>query len=676
MKNLFRNFLALFLSVLVIMILPSNVATVLADDAVGSFIYGNTTDDQCFYERVVKLPNGNLLATMEKEFPINTNWVGMKSYNFYSSANNGRTWSLVSELDPSSYSGMSRDKMGMPGLFVLPQAMGNYPAGTILFATCDWDWNAPYCLHIWRSTDNGSSWQFHANLAPRGTGKSAWEPEFAVSSDGRLVCYYSDERPAGYDQCIALETSSDGGITWSNYTIVAGQYDANFVRGVTQDAWRPGMPRVTKLSDGSYVMVYENIGLGRGGIISCRNSSDGINWGSQTTLGTLVSSNGYSAYQTPMIACIDDGSTYGRLFVRGMNDTCSPSQCLTSTDKGATWQFIDAPLTAVRKESVASSWSGTFLADGNRLIELNNHYNGSFNEVRCGTGILYDGQLIVSGADYRIINVASGFCLDDAGGSMDWGNQLIQWTNNGLRTQFWQLENAVGSNFTFVCSFSNLAMDNPMGSMTSGTRIQQWDVNYAIAEQWKLIPDGGGRFKIQNQCSGLYLDTEGQSTANAAFIVQNSLSSNNTQKWYIQRVYETITLKSNNIPSCYVYHNSSNSVVIANTSTSLPLTSSQWRIMPGLANAGDVSFESIDRPGYYLRHYNGNVIISQNDGSEIFKSDATWRVHGALDGAAGSSFETYAFNGVYMRHYNGNLMISQISTALDRQDASFFMTYQ
>ena len=128
---------------------------IFAEGTNGTLIYGNSDDDRCFYERMVQLPNGDLLATWQREFPLVTDWSGMKSFYFYKSSDQGKTWTFLSELDPSDHPGLSRDKMGMPGLFVLPQQMGEYPAGTILFATSDWDINAEYCVHIWRSTDNG-----------------------------------------------------------------------------------------------------------------------------------------------------------------------------------------------------------------------------------------------------------------------------------------------------------------------------------------------------------------------------------------------------------------------------------------------------------------------------------------------------------------------------------------
>ena len=161
MKRTYKHIVAVVLSL--ILIASFFVLPAAAMDATGTGFFGNVIDDKCFYERAVKLPNGDLLATWCREFPIKTNWSGMKSYIFFKSSDNGSSWLPYSSLDPSNYDGLSRDKTGMPGLYVLPQAVGEYPAGTILFAVSDWDKNAQYCIHIWRSTDNGATW--HRNLS-------------------------------------------------------------------------------------------------------------------------------------------------------------------------------------------------------------------------------------------------------------------------------------------------------------------------------------------------------------------------------------------------------------------------------------------------------------------------------------------------------------------------------
>jgi hypothetical protein len=173
----------------------------------GSVIYSNVDEPEPYYTRAVKLSNGDILTTFTRKFPVSSGFVGgMQPFNFYRSTDNGKTWSYYNQIDPNDY-GLNRDKQAMTTLYVLPRKLGIYPAGTLLFASSDWNADSTYTIHIWRSTDNGATWQLHSNLAPRGTNpRSVWEPEFAVSSDGRLICFYSDERQGdvtteeGYNQ--------------------------------------------------------------------------------------------------------------------------------------------------------------------------------------------------------------------------------------------------------------------------------------------------------------------------------------------------------------------------------------------------------------------------------------------------------------------------------------------
>lgn len=605
-----------------IMIVGCFSETVSAKDAKGITIYGDADNRNSFYERVVQLNNGDLLATWMREFPLNANWAGMKNPQFYKSSDEGRTWDMCSEIIPENY-GILKDKLGMHGLYVFPQALVNYPAGTILYAVSDWNENSEYTIHIWRSTDNGSTWQLHSELAPRGN-RSTWETEFTVTEDGRLVCYYSDERQEGYDQCIAYEISNDGGVTWGGYTIVAGEYEAGWIPGVSAGNWRPGMPRVLKLKTGGYLMVYENINSSQNGIVTVRRSADGLDWGSVEELGTVVTTGKYSAYQCPAIALIDDGSEYGRLFLRGMNDNCSPSQCFTSTDNGNTWTLIEAPLTAVRNESVGSSWSGTFLSIGNKLLEINNYYNGSYNEIRVGTGILYGNQIIVSGADYEIANSSNGLYMDDPAGSLEQGTQMILWDKNNLKTQSWNFEDMGAGAYKITSNYSSLTLDNKDGSTQSGSVVRQWENNNAPAQRWLLERVGNGLLRIKNQAGGLYIDTENQSTNPHAPLVQLPLSDSGTQKWSLERIYEISRFEASNISGNYIRHESDGDIVISSEFTSLPLEDSQWYVIPGLADNSCISLESVNKPGYYLRHRNGKLELSKDDGTSLMKADATF----------------------------------------------------
>ena len=67
-----------------------------------------------------------------------------------------------------------------------------------------------------------------------------------------------------------------------------------------------------------------------------------------------------------------------------------------------------------------------------------------------------------------------------------------------------------------------------------------------------------------------------------------------------------------------------------------PYEDSQWRIVPGLADAnGYISFESVNYPGYFLRHYSYDLELAQNDDSSVFAEDATF---GIVPGLADSGW--------------------------------------
>jgi hypothetical protein len=635
-------------------------------DARGITLYGSTIDNRCFYERLVKLEDGSLLAVWMRNFPIVTEWTGMRSFYFYKSVDNGKTWKQISVLDTAAF-GFMREKQGMPGLFVFPEKLGIFPAGTIIFATTDWDKASEYTIHIFRSTDGGLSWDFHTSLAKRSS-RNTWEPEFAISADGKLVCYYSDERQPGYDQCLALEVSEDGGISWGGYKIIVGKEVPGWTPGVDPVQWRPGMPRVLRFKNGQYFMAYENIGYDPNGIITWIGSPNGLDWGEPGIVGSPVTVNGFAAYQCPEIALLDDGTANGRLFVRGMNDTCSPSLCFSSIDSGNTWELFEAPLTAVRNEGVGSGWSGTLLADGVFLYELNNHFNGNFNEIRFGTGQIFGRRMIVSTANYRVKNNASGYFLDDPDGISVPGTRLVQSPENSLFTQSYHCCHVDDMLYTIRCNHNNLQVD---AESANNYPVVLNSIAADKSRQWNILSMNNDLVKLQNADIGYLMDTLGQSVDEGKEIICAQENSGRTQAWNMERVFHVACFESFNIPKRFIRHLSDNTVIIDTNFTSLPLEDSQWIIRPGLADRFCISFESENFPGFYLRHFEGKIYIAELEETAIFRSDATFRIRPGLADNAFISLETFNFDGIYMRHRDGIVIISDIVSDLDRADATF-----
>ncbi|SDS04433.1 BNR repeat-like domain-containing protein [Paenibacillaceae bacterium GAS479] len=634
----------------------------------GSVVYSNPAEPEPFYVRAVELGNGDILTTFTPRFPGNAGWVGMQPFPFYKSTDNGATWSKISEIDPNNY-GLNRNQQGMTTLYVLPQQVGSLPAGTLLFATTDWDNSAPYTIHIWRSTDNGTTWQFHSNLAARGTAgtKRTWEPEFAVTSDGRLICYYSDERKQGYNQALAQEISSDGGLTWGNYSIIVGnQGDWN---------WRPGMPRVLKAKNGSYFMFFEMLGAAPNFAVRFKTSPDGINWGSPTDLGKVVGTGIYRASQTPEVAYIDDGTANGRFYVRGMTDVVSSAnKMFTSGDNGATWTQMDAPLTVKgTNQSTPAAWSGTLLPlNSSLLLEVNTVKVGSRNEIRANVAQVDKESSIVSGGIYKLINQNNQLVLDNGGGGSPAGTKVIQWNDLGLDTQRWRLDYRNSGFFRAMNVNNGLILDNPGGATTPGTNVVLWTNNELNTQRWKFTYKGNGYYTSMNERSGLMLDNAGGGAPAGTKVIQWTANSLDTQNWKTVRTDVEVPvnqLESFNITNSFIRYQDGRGKIDGGQYNA----ESQWKIVGGLADPSAFSIESVSSPGHYLRHRDGKIWLEPSNNTALFKQDATWKLRTGLSSPWAASFESFNITGVFMRHRNGVLEISSISTALDQQDATFYV---
>ena len=83
--------------------------------------------------------------------------------------------------------------------------------------------------------------------------------------NNQLICYYSDQRDPAHGQKLVHQVSSDLK-TWG--PIVNDEANPNY-------SARPGMPTVSKMSNGQYFFTYENGGAPEGqSIFNCTNTSD------------------------------------------------------------------------------------------------------------------------------------------------------------------------------------------------------------------------------------------------------------------------------------------------------------------------------------------------------------------------------------------------------------------
>jgi len=160
----------------------------------------------------------------------------------YQSTNGGETWTHLADVkDTVNGWGLRWE----PFLYVLPSAVGQYPAGTMLLAadSVPSDRSA-YHIDLYASTDQGATWKFVSNVAKGGG--AIYEP-FMLVYQGQLVVYFSDSRDSKYSQKLTHVTSTDL-VTWqTNVDDVTSSVQAD----------RPGMATVAALPNGNYILTYE-----------------------------------------------------------------------------------------------------------------------------------------------------------------------------------------------------------------------------------------------------------------------------------------------------------------------------------------------------------------------------------------------------------------------------------
>jgi hypothetical protein len=140
---------------------------------------------------MIQLPNGNILLAARS-----VRWQESYRLPVYRSADNGHTWSLISDIDSNE---------GRPGQLGRPD-------------------------------------------------KGVYEPHFYQLTPNELGVMYSTEKHVtespSRSQTLAEKVSTDGGVTWGREIVVAA--------GGAPD--RPGMPVWTRMKNGKFIVVFEACG--------------------------------------------------------------------------------------------------------------------------------------------------------------------------------------------------------------------------------------------------------------------------------------------------------------------------------------------------------------------------------------------------------------------------------
>ena len=302
-------------------LMDKDAANITLKKRYSSVVYTPSVDERrpgSMYPRCIVLNHneekpGALLATFEcytDQVPV---------FPIYESLDDGASWHLLSQIEDKERGFGCRYQ---PHLFELPCQVGNLPAGTILCAgnIIPGDMSQTI-LHLYNSQDGGKTWTFMSEIDAGGLAwvdpekednqRPIWEPFLELTEKGELIVFYSDERfkdTEKWNQMLAHRVSPDGGYTWGPEVVDIAYADGNL---------RPGMPIVTRMNDGRYVMVYEMVN--QDGIPVYFRISDTIeDWGEKDFMGNPIRcADGSFITGTPYVLWIPQGGEKGTLLASG-----------------------------------------------------------------------------------------------------------------------------------------------------------------------------------------------------------------------------------------------------------------------------------------------------------------------------------------------------------------------
>jgi hypothetical protein len=275
-----------------------------------------------------------------------------------------------------------------------------------------------------------------------------------------------------------------------------------------------------------------------------------------------------------------------------------------------------------------------------------------------------DGPIPGAGCPLLIDNTPYSFrpasapasCIDGVSRGVDDGVEMQQYKcSDGVNQTFWALAAPKGY-FALRNALSGKCLQVRANSLASDAVIEQATCT-GQAEQLFLPSADSGGVKIVVQSSGLSLDVAGsQITSNGQRIVQSADDGSLDMRWSIVRAGTGAFLTLSAVGQTGSVLRHVGTEIRAESSTS---GDSQWKVEPGLAEPGCVSFESSDQPGAYLRHANYLLWSDISDGSLLFSRDATFCFRAPLSGTDGAfrSLESINYPGDWINASDGRVRL-------------------
>lgn len=351
-----------------------------------------------WYPRLLKLNNNDILASFD------TNDGGGKTRIMVSrSKDGGHSWSqaAVAAADASGDVGNGQ-MLQLPSGEIWLSYRLVVQSGTIYNTY----------LRTKKSTDGGNTW---SDLADGQIGattanafKGLWEPHLQMLGN-TISVYYADDGPAAVgssgQQKLIMKTWTGTG--WSPEIIVSD--------GVAAGS-RDGMPVITQMADGRYILVFEATDVaGHPFVIKYKISNDGYNWNVPRQTMYIPSKAGKKA-GAPFVVKLGDGRLLASFQTDNdsinTGDSYSSMYTMISADNGTTWQFRSNIFPV--SDTTSSNWNALLPVDDTHVLAAtSSNYPVSGVYVRFGHAVTPSNTNLVTNWSFVTANVSGWTTFGD-----------------------------------------------------------------------------------------------------------------------------------------------------------------------------------------------------------------------------------------------------------------------
>lgn len=487
----------------------------------------NVPNPGSLYARAIQASNGNMYATFEQYA------YGASVFPIYKSTDNGQSWTKTGEVkDTHKGVGMRWE----PHLYELPQAIGDMPAGTLLCAgdVVPTDRSSSE-LDLYKSNDEGKTWTYVSTICmgkdANPGGDPVWEPCILVANN-KLICYYSDERDPKHSQKLVHQTTTDG-VHWSSVVDDVALADSGL---------RPGMPVVTRMQNGNYLMTYEIVGTNGGAFYQI--SSNPESWNVLSS-GTKFGNSGCPYCTTLGNTVIMSCAATNNLFINSNNGIGNWTQI--SAPLGTCYSRCLVPLSNGRLFLIGAGWNG------------NSKNNVTYADMSV-PGAIVNSKPVTSDTPsvskkpesdalkegwYYIKGVESGKYLQVADDTGSAGQNVEIGTLRGRDGQKWYLTHTSDGLVTLKSGLGNFMLDVTAGTNQDGTNIEIYDSRSHTPQKFAIIQAGNSQSYYLYTAASMQtkvVDVANHKLDDGGNVCQWTYSGGANQQWCFEPVSdETVT---------------------------------------------------------------------------------------------------------------------------------------